>query len=588
MSDRTFLGRVGPDHHVSDALRSDVPPVPMVAELDEGTWGEFTTHDGGARLVGEPLARPETARAAIFAVAAKRGVSPLHSVAARAEAQAIVDTPGIDDPTLRDLTHLPFVTIDEPHSLDLDQAVFIEPSAAAGFRVWYAIADPSWAVRPGTALFEEALARGSTYYLPGLVAPMLPASLSEGVISLNPGVDRRALVFEVQLDAEGEVVETVYHRARVRSRVKTSYDAVQVFYDGAAAVPGVDEVAASLEALATVGRLRIARAAARDIVQVRRREIALSLDDGDGLRFVALDDPRNDVERFNEQISLLCNVEGARLLQRGANDDDGVEPIYRVHASPREDRLQAFARQTKALARAHGLDEAVWRWRRERSLAEYLARLPNTGGHTRLARAIHRQALMTGGRSGYSPTPARHHGVGADVYARFTAPMREIVGIFTHKEAWEKLGLGDDEGPVAPTLPVIDDRVLRTRVSEAANRARHTQRVLEREANRLVIDQLFGDDWQLDDARRPVRSGTVMGISRGKVHVQLDDPPVDVKVYLPHLAAQLGHSVRIDRAGVAVRDRHGVAVVRMGDAVAIRVSGRDEDRDRWTLELVAR
>lgn len=556
----------GPSH----ALIGPSPPV--------GSWVVFHGGTDGATLLGDPIADPGTARGAMARLAAGRGLCPRHAVPVEAAARGVVAQPGIDDPALDDLTELPFVTIDEPHSKDLDQALFVA-AVDDGFRVCYAIADPAWSVCPGSALFEEALRRGGTYYLPGLTIPMLPPSLSEGVISLNEGVDRRAMVFDLVLDRAGAVVSTRIRRARVRSRVKTHYDAVQAWFDGRGPLPGDDaRVAGSLAAFARVGALRVRRAAARGIVQVRRHELAVGVEQ-DGLRFVAVADPRNDVERWNEQISLLCNQVGARILRDAAREGAShVQPIYRVHAPPAAKDLATLSSRLGALARAHRLDDA-WHWRPDgpTSLADFLADLPHEGPRARLAQAIHRQAMLVGGRSGFAAAPGMHHGVGAEVYGRFTAPMREVVGVFLHKEMWER------EHSRGATVEA--DEALRVEVLSAANRSRNLQRVLDRSANRLVLDQLFEDDLaRADDP--PRRSGTIMGITRDKIHVQLDSPPIDVKVYVGHVRAAQGKTLRSGRDGVSLRGPGGRLEWATGDAVSVVVRGRDATRDRWELALV--
>ncbi len=583
-----FIGRVEQGGEVRDAFADD-GGLALSAPLPVGSWSRFALADGQAVPDGPLLAAPGSALADLYALAAHRRLAPLHPAEVMSEAAAAVVDSGTSDAALEDLTRLPFVTIDEVHSRDLDQALFVE-RRGDGYIVWYAIADPAWCVRPGSALFAEALRRGATYYLPGLVIPMLPRELSEGTVSINPRVDRRAMVFQVALDENGHVERTRIHRARVRSRVKTSYDAVQAFLDGEVEVPGgeaaesAEAITASLRLLAEVGILRIDLAEARHVVSLRRSEIAVSLAGSEGLRFVAMADPRNDVERYNEQISLLCNVEGARFLLRGDTDDDGVQPIYRVHGPPADARLDQLSGQIDAMVRLHRLDPSKWSWRPGRgSLASYLRSLPGTGADARLARSIHRQAMLAGGRSLFAVAPGIHYGVGADVYGRFTAPMREIVGVFTHKETWEK---------ISPQQPVPegwnDDERLREQVVEAANRARQTQRELDREVNRRVLDQLFGDDLERDLDRRPRHRGTVLGISRSKVHVGLDDPPIDVKVYLYHLGRQRGARLaqgrdRMSLKNLTVRRR----IQAVGDAVRVRVRGHDRSRDRWELELLA-
>ena len=587
-----FLAKVDPEGKVHRASEGEEGTrYPVAEQVTPGSWGLFVIAEGEAHLQGDVLAAPNSALAQLYAIAHRRNLTPDFPPAVLEEMEHWVEDPGIQNEDLLDLTHLLFLTIDEVHSKDLDQALFLE-RRDEGFGVWYAIADASWFVRPGTALFAEALARGATYYLPGLVLPMLPKVLSEDLVSLNPGVDRRALVFEVHLEDDGTVRSTQLHRGRVRSRVKTSYDAVQAFYDGKAPVPGgphpgsppppeEEAIGRSLEVLREVGAKRRALAEARHVIGFRRQELAVSLAGIEGLRFVALADPRNDVERDNEQISLLCNIEGARYLRSGAQPGDGVEGIFRVHDPPTHQSLDQLSHDLDALVDLHDLPES-WRWHRRdgRSLADYLRSLPTTGPWARLARAVHRQAMLTGGRSLFATVPGKHFGVGAEVYSRFTAPMREVVGVFVHKETWEKL----HGAPPPPEAPWHDDKRLRQKVIEASNRARQRQRQLDREANGLVLDQLFGDDARRPVEERPWRPGTVLGISRGKVHIGLDDPPIDIKVYQYHLERQRGHRVHQGRDGVTLRTGDEV-LCSVGDEVAVRVHRRDASRERWDLEL---
>src|SRR5690606_6732699 len=122
---------------------------------------------------------------------------------------------------------LPLVTVDPPGARDLDQALHLaQRPGGAGFRVTYAIADVAAFVAPGGAIDREALARATTVYLPGQRIPLHPPVLSEDAASLLPGVDRPALVWELDLDAEGALVATRLQRAVIRSRAQLDYGSV--------------------------------------------------------------------------------------------------------------------------------------------------------------------------------------------------------------------------------------------------------------------------------------------------------------------------------------------------------------------------
>lgn len=455
----------------------------------------------------------------------KHGLASDHSKAALQEAaSATLDLEG-----LKDLRDVPFVTVDAATTRDLDQALHVA-RAGTGWRVRYALADAAHFVRPGMALWDEALARGASYYFPDFAVPMLPRTLSEGLISLGEGVDRRAMVMDIRLERDGRVRRTEIVRAAIRSRAKLSFEEVHAHLQGTD-VPRIDDpIGRSLDALEAVGELRVRLSAEREVIRFRRN------------------DARVPVELHNEQLSLLCNVEGARFLQR-ALAHEGIHPIYRVHPPPAPDRLRRFGQMTVALGRP---------WPHQTPLADYLAALPRD----RIAQAIHRQAVMLNYRSTYEAEAAGHFGVGADVYARFSAPMREIVGVFLHEETWQRI---EGTGHVDPAA----DEILREQVLQAANRSRDVQRAIDKAAGLAAIDAFF-------EADAGPHRGTVVGLTRGRAYVSLDGSGPDVKVDLAELNATC------DEAGVQLA---GGCDVRLGDEVLVTARVRAPGRRWWQLEL---
>ena len=506
------------------------------------------------------------------------------SEAVMREVAELVRHPGIDDPELVDLTHLPFCTIDYQDSLDLDQAMYICRGAnGEGYVVYYALADAAHYVRPGMALFTEALRRGVSIYLPRRVLPMLPAELSEGIVSLNPRVQRRAVTFVITLDAGGQAVATELLRARVLSRAKLTYDGVQSYLDAPehSEMKGQD-YSETLDLLVEVGQLRMEDARRRDVVYFNRQDVEVDLDAEGHFCFRA--EPRNRVSRYNEQVSLLCNIEGARLLM-GRGPEPHVQPVFRIHDPPTEGSRQHLARVIRDIAAAHGLDPATVSWRRGdggESLGDFLDRLRAAGLDRRVLAAMERQALITNQRSLFSAEPGHHFALGVKPYARFSAPMREIVGIFTHKEALEKLGLMQ-----AGATPEEDEE-LRLRVISAANAAKERQRRVTKDVSRLALDQLLRHDLSLPTRQRPVYRGTILGMSSSRLYVSLDDPPVELKVYQGDLERELGQRLRLAPSEVEMRTRRKRRGhrFRLGDEIRIRTAGHDKRRDRWRLAPV--
>ena len=396
-----------------------------------------------------PDAESRKARAAVplgerlTAIAAVAGITPEFPAAVTAEVERWLAAPGIDDPTLIDRTAIPFVTIDGPGTRDLDQAIHVL-ATADGFHLRYAIADASYYVAPGSALFAEATRRGASFYIPGRSIPMLPAALSQDLVSLGPGVDRRALVFDVTFDRAATVTDFHLERARIHSRAQLTFDGVQAIVDGA---PCTEDYAASLHAIAALGALRLHHPDRAAMVRYRRIETSVRLG-ADG-QLVTSSAERTAIELANEQISILCNALGARYLldatkppqgpdaigtgspagvDRTTDAGDLVQPIYRVHEPPTDERVAGFERLISAVAAQRGLPDDPWRYRRAAALglAGYLEALPTAGAEGRIARALHRQAMLLNGRSRFDAAPTPHFGVGEQVYSRFTAPMREM------------------------------------------------------------------------------------------------------------------------------------------------------------------
>jgi exoribonuclease R len=246
------------------------------------------------------------------------------------EAAWVARVPRLD---AEDLSDVPFVTIDPPGSMDLDQAVHLE-RLRAGYRVWYAIADVGAFVRPGSPIDAEARTRGETVYLPAGKVPLHPKVLSEDAASLLPGALRPAAVWRIDLDADGRTVGADVQRALVRSRERLDYAYVQAAVDTGTA-DGV------LGLLAEIGRLRLALERERGGVTLPTPEQEV-VHDGDGAYRLEFRLPL-PAEAWNAQISLLAGMAAASMML------DAEIGILRVLPRPHADDLAKVRRVAQAL-----------------------------------------------------------------------------------------------------------------------------------------------------------------------------------------------------------------------------------------------
>ncbi|WP_336215510.1 RNB domain-containing ribonuclease [Nonomuraea sp. LPB2021202275-12-8] len=316
------------------------------------------------------------------------------------EAEWVAEVPR---PGGKDLTDLPFITVDPPGSMDLDQALHLE-RLHGGYRVWYAIADVGAFVRPGGVIDAEARARGATIYLPTGNVPLHPRVLSEGAASLLPGATRPAVVWRIDLDADGVTVGADVQRALVRSRERLDYDYVQAAVDTGTAD-------GTLNLLAEIGRLRLELERERGGVTLPTPEQEMVPADGGFSLEYRLPLP---AEAWNAQISLLTGMAAAAMML------DAEIGVLRVLPAPRSGDLAKVRRVAEALevpwpegasygAVVHGLD----------------AKVPQQAAFLHEARVLLRGAGYVA-FDGAPPKLADHAAVAAP-YTHVTAPLRRLV-----------------------------------------------------------------------------------------------------------------------------------------------------------------
>jgi exoribonuclease R len=326
---------------------------------------------------------------------------PPEVVAEAREAAAAADLPE------RDETGVPFLTIDPPGSMDLDQAVHLERDGD-GYRVRYAIADVPAFVRAGGAVDEEARRRGQTIYAPDQRTPLHPTVLSEGAASLLPGEVRPAFVWDIRAGADGEVVSAEVCRALVRSRERHDYEGVQ---------RAVDEGSAGelLMLLKELGEKRIECERRRGGASLPMPEQEVAEDEQGHYRLSFR--PLLAAEDWNAQISLMTGMAAAAMMIEG-----GVG-ILRTMPEPEH---KAMGRLRRA-ARGLGID-----WPEDQPYGEFLRCLDRT--NPRHLALIHEATSLFRGAGytafdGAAPEQATHAAVAA-AYAHVTAPLRRLVDRF--------------------------------------------------------------------------------------------------------------------------------------------------------------
>ena len=232
-----------------------------------------------------------------------------------------------------DLRDLALVTIDGADARDFDDAVFAEP-AGDGWRVIVAIADVSYYVQPDDLIDREARQRGTSVYFPDRVVPMLPESLSNGLCSLNPKVDRLCMVCDMRIGKSGKVERSRFYRGLMRSAARLTYDQVDEYQRTGEGKAVVRRVGDSIAHLYDVFRVLSAARRRRGALDLDLPEVKIELDEKGQVARVQ-PRPRNDAHRLIEVCMIAANVEAARFLRK-----QRLATLFRVHDGPGEQKFE--------------------------------------------------------------------------------------------------------------------------------------------------------------------------------------------------------------------------------------------------------
>jgi VacB/RNase II family 3'-5' exoribonuclease len=499
--------------------------------------------------VGETLGDKDAISAHILRIAVATGAPLGHSVQAMQEVEEIRKTP-LEG---KDFRHLPFITIDNEGSKDLDQAMCIQKRKDGGYDVHYAIADVAYFVKEGSALDREARRRATTTYLPGQQLTMLPKDLCEDLISLLPNVDRRAMIVSVSLDKNGDVIGSSFDKGVIHSRAQLTYKGVQEFHDKKKKGPlAGKEYTETLDLLRTVGDLRIKQAAARGVVNRMDQERELGLKDG---KVDLSGRVRVPSDKWNEQISLLANEAVAKRLHEA-----GVKAIFRNQPSPDPDRIEAFGE----LCAAVGLP-----MKPGQTLDQYIASLDMK--HP-MAEIVMDLAVRTNTRASYEEQPAGHNALGLDFYLHFTAPMRRYVDVINARVLSSVI-----DGEPAPYQKDEDYRL--TQVVKLADDARTRERFIEERTQRALTAYFWKDnEGKVFDAQvvaiRP--TGVKVRIENG---LEMDIPP--------RIFRRFGDDVPPELVASGAALQHGRGILRLGEKLKVTSVQVDPQRELAEIAPVA-
>jgi ribonuclease R len=489
-----------------------------------------------------------------------------------------------------DLTDVALVTIDGEDARDFDDAVYCEPAKIGrtktnnAWRLVVAIADVSHYVKPGEPLDADAYERATSVYFPRRVIPMLPEKLSNGLCSLNPNVERLAMVCDMLVSATGEIHAYQFFPAVIRSQARFSYTEVAAILGNTRGPEAVrrQELVPDLLNLHEVYRALLKERARRGAVDFETTETQIVCDENGRIEKI-VPRTRTEAHKLIEEAMLAANVCAADFITRAKHAS-----LYRVHEGPTPEKKTLLQNYLKALGLGLSIGDDPTPAEFQAVAAATKDRPDAAQIHTMLLRSM-QQAIYTGINSG-------HFGLAYDAYTHFTSPIRRYPDLLVHRVIKALLGGKRYHLLTGPSNPGPGTRKGAAAARGAAAIKGGTAEEAQWETAGIHCS---ANERRADEASRDVEAwlkcrymrehlgeeygGAVSAVTSFGLFVQLDGLYVEGLVHITELG---GEYFRFDEVRQELRgERSGVRYV-VGSRVRVQVSRVDLDGRKIDFRMV--
>ncbi|TWI52382.1 ribonuclease R [Pseudomonas duriflava] len=476
-----------------------------------------------------------------------------------------------------DLRQVPFVTIDGEDARDFDDAVYAEKKKSGGWRLFVAIADVSHYVKVGSALDAEAEQRGNSVYFPGRVIPMLPEILSNGLCSLNPLVDRLAMVCEMTISSAGKLTGYQFYEAVIHSHARLTYTRVSQLLE----TPESAEAEQFREQLPhLVPHLQELYALYKALLETRHQRGAIDFETQETRIVFGADSKiaeirptqRNDAHKLIEECMLCANVATAKFLEK-----HNIPALYRVHDAPPLEKLTNLRQFLGELGLTLTKGKATPTPNDYQALLQTIHDRPDF-------RLIQTVMLRSLSQAVYSPDNNGHFGLNYEAYTHFTSPIRRYPDLLVHRairsvirSKMESRHVKRADAPVIPKARIYpyDE----ARLDQLGEQCSMTERRAD-EATRDVSNWLKCE--YMRDRVGETYSGVITAVTGFGLFVELSDIYVEGLVHVTSLPSDYYH---FDAVHHRLSGERSGRSYRLGDLIEIIVARVDLDERKIDFAL---
>jgi ribonuclease R len=404
------------------------------------------------------------------------------------------------------------ITIDPDDARDFDDAIHVE-KIGSGWRLGVHIADVAAYVEAGSALDREARRRGNSVYLPDRVIPMLPERLSNGVCSLNPGVDRLTHSVFIHFDKRGVTKSARFAYSVIRSAHRLTYKQAYAILKS----PPRDRLGE---------RLHLAWELAAILRRKRFEHGALDLDFPEVKVWVDKDGRPKKLERVEndeshqliEEFMLAANEAVARELKKRA-----IPTIYRVHENPDPEKLAEY--REFVLGFSYKVGDLTHRAELQRLLSSIRGKPEEQALKVALLKSLK--------RARYAPQPLGHYGLAKANYLHFTSPIRRYADLVVHRTLGRDPARAGGRPTRSASAPYRADMAEITSIAEHISATERTAADAEIDATQMKKLEFF--QHQLDQRNPQIFRATIVDVRNYGLMVELPDALITGLVHVSSL-----------------------------------------------------
>lgn len=321
----------------------------------------------------------------------------------------------------RDFRRELIFTIDGDDSKDFDDAISLTKNLDGTFSLGVYIADVAEYVKEGHPLDQEALKRGTSVYLADRVIPMLPHKLSNGICSLNEGVDRLVLACLMKISKEGNLVDYEICEGVICSRHRMTYHKVNLILDKNQEMLALyPELVEPLDQMLELSQIIRSKRVKKGGIDFDVKEYRFELDSL-GAPTSIIERTRDKAEKMIEDFMLMANETVAYHM-----NIMHLPCMYRIHEKPDQEKLLQTYAQIKAIG---GSVSESKKNISAKNIQETL-RLAEDSAYKPI---IHDLLLRSMMKAKYSDTCIGHYGLAMYYYCHFTSPIRRYPDLMVHR-----------------------------------------------------------------------------------------------------------------------------------------------------------